>query len=147
MNKITISGVIKSIFLLITMALLIMNFSACAKKISFQNSAVAPAARGHVKIKKDGNNNYNIQIRLLNLAESNRLEPAKNTYVVWMESDNSSAKNIGQIKSDINFMAKKLKAQFTTISPIKPTKIFITAEDDATTQYPGNVVVLTTNNL
>ena len=125
----------------------IIFFSACAKKINFLNSAVTPAARGDVKIKKDGNNNYNINIHLLNLAESNRLQPPKNTYVVWMESTDSYVKNIGQIKSDINFLAKKLKASFETVSTVKPTRIFITAEDDGSVQYPGTVVVLTTGSL
>jgi hypothetical protein len=41
-------------------------------------------------------------------------------------------------------MSNKLKASFETVSPVKPTKIFITAEDDPGVQYPGTQVVLTT---
>ena len=141
------TAITKNIFWFGVLLTGIFFFSSCAKKINFLNSAVAPAARGDVKIKKDGNNNYNIKIQLLDLAESNRLQPPKNTYVVWLESDNSYVKNIGQIKSGINFLAKKLKASFETVSTVKPTRIFITAEDDGSVQYPGTVVVLTTGSL
>ena len=138
---------IKSVFLASVALVFILSFAACSKKINFQSSAVAPAARGTVKITKDDNSNYAIKIQLLNLAESNRLQPPKNVYVVWMEGDNNGVKNIGQIKSDVNFLAKKLKASFESVSPVKPTKIFITAEDDASVTYPGGQMVLTTANL
>jgi hypothetical protein len=39
-----------------------------------------------------------------------------------------------------------LKASFETVSSTKPTKIFLTAEDDASIQYPGSQVVISTNN-
>jgi hypothetical protein len=32
------------------------------------------------------------------------------------------------------------------VSPTKPTKIFLTAEDDAGIQYPGTQVIMTTND-
>lgn len=138
---------IKNIFLAGISLLFIISLASCAKKINFQASSVVPAARGTVKITKDNNSNYAIKIQLLNLAEPNRLQPAKNVYVVWMEGDNSGVKNIGQIKTDINFLAKKLKASFESVSPVKPNKIFITAEDDATVTYPVGQMVLTTANL
>lgn len=124
---------------------LVFCLNSCARKINFQSSSVVPAARGDVKVKKDNNNNYHIQISLSNLAESNRLQPAKNTYVVWMESSDNATKNIGQINSSTGFLSDKLKANFETVSSTKPTRIFVTAEDDASIQYPGSQVVLTTN--
>lgn len=123
---------------------LILVFSSCARKVSFLNSSVQPAARGDVKVKKDNNNNYHIQVRLNNLAEVSRLEPSKKTYIVWMESEQEKTKNIGQITSSSAFLSNKLKASFETVSSVKPNKIFITAEDDATIQYPGMQVVLST---
>lgn len=118
---------------------------SCARKIVFQNSSLVPAAEGTVKVTKDNNNNYAIHLQLSNLAEPERLVPAKRTYVVWMESANESVKNIGQINSSTSLLSKRLKASFETVSPVKPTKIFITAEDDATVQYPG-IEVLTTES-
>lgn len=120
--------------------------SGCAKKISFQNSAVVPAAEGNVKVKKDNNNNHHIKIELGNLADPSRLQPAKTSYVVWMETNENVTKNIGQINSSTGFLSGKRKASFETVSPVKPTKIYLTAEDDAAIQYPTGVVVLTTSS-
>lgn len=125
--------------------MMIISFGSCAKKIAFQTSSVVPAARGEVTVKKDNNKNYLIQINIANLAEVNRLESSKNVYVVWMESDESNVKNIGKIKSDSKFLSSKLKASFETVTVFKPSKIFITAEDDAEVQNPSNQVVLSTN--
>lgn len=127
-------------------ALLLFYFSSCAKKINFQTSSVAPAARGTVKVKQDNNKNYDIHISLSNLTEPQRLQPSKSTYVVWMETDNNVTKNIGQIHSSTSLLSRKLKASFETVSATKPRKIYLTAEDDASVQYPGNQVVLTTND-
>lgn len=122
-----------------------MSFTSCAKKIAFQTSTIVPAARGDVKIKKDDNKNYLIQVELENLAEVNRLDPPKKAYVVWMESEDSMVKNIGQITSDSKFLSSKLKASFETVTPVKPSKIYITAEDDADVQFPGKQLIMETN--
>ncbi|MEO8765460.1 MAG: hypothetical protein ABI416_14275 [Ginsengibacter sp.] len=136
----------RNIFLNIAAAMMLFYLSSCSKKISFQTSPVVPAAKGTVKIKKDKNSNYQIKISIANLAEPNRLQPSRNTYVVWMDTDNSRIKNIGQINSSTGFLSSKLKASFETVSSFKPIKIFITAEDDAAILYPGQQVVLSTNN-
>lgn len=125
-------------------ALLLFSLTSCAKKVAFLTSSVVPAARGQVTVKKDDNKNYAIKLKINNLAEAKRLEPSKNTYVVWMETDESMVKNIGQIKSDNQFMSSKLKATFETVTAFKPTKIFITAEDNSDAQYPGNQFILET---
>ncbi|MFV5695526.1 hypothetical protein ACM55G_08835 [Flavobacterium sp. LB3P122] len=134
----------KKIFLNIFLVFLALSFASCGKKVSFQNSSIVPAARGQVTIKKDNNKNYFIKIKIDNLAEVKRLESSKNAYVVWIETDESLTKNIGQIQSDTKFISSKLKASFETVTAFKPTKIFITAEDNADTQYPRSQVILET---
>ena len=124
---------------------MLLSFTSCAKKITFQNSSVVPATQGQVTVNKDDNKNYVVKIKINNLAEVKRLEPSKNTYVVWMETDESLIKNIGQIKSDTKFISSKLKASFETVTAFKPEKIFITAEENADVQTPGNFIVLETN--
>jgi hypothetical protein len=119
---------------------------SCSQKAAFLNSSVVPAARGYVKVKNDKNKNYSIQIHLSDLAEVERLQPPKQMYVIWMVTDQDITKNIGQINSSKGFMSKELKASFETVSSFKPTKIFITAEDDANIQYPGTQVVLSTDD-
>jgi hypothetical protein len=116
-----------------------------AKKIGFLSSAVVPAARGYVKVIRDNNENYLIRVQVSNLAEVNRLQPARQAYVVWMITDHEITVSIGQIKSSTTFLSTKLKASFTKVSLTKPIKIFITAENDATTQTPNEQIILTTD--
>lgn len=125
--------------------IMMITFSSCAKKIAFQNSSVVPAATGKVTVDRDGNKNYVIKIKIDNLAEVDRLETSRKSYVVWMETDESMIKNIGQIKSGTKFISSKLKASFETVTAFKPKKIFITAEENADVQYPGNLIVLETD--
>lgn len=130
----------------IIISLIALVFSSCSKNISFQNSAVVPAARGDVKVKKDKNSNYAIDINITELAEVERLQPAKKTYIVWMVTDDDLTKNIGQMNSKQTGLAKKLKASFQTVTPSKPKKIFVSAEDDATATYPADQIILTTDS-
>ena len=135
-------------FLFAVLSIMILMFaSSCARKVSFQTSSVVPGAQGSVKLKKDNNSNYGIQIFLSNLAEPGRLTPPKSHYVVWMESDNNYIKNIGQINTSSSFMSKRLTSSFETVTAVKPTRIYITSEDDPGVQYPSSQVVLTTGQL
>ncbi|WP_426063106.1 hypothetical protein [Flavobacterium sp. DSP2-3-1] len=136
---------IKKIFISALALIVFLSFASCSKNIAFQNSSIVPAAQGKVSVKKDSNKNNAIKIEITNLAEVTRLQPSKNVYVVWMETEDSVVKNIGQIKSDTGFMSSKLKANFETVTSFAPVKIFITAEDNADVQYPGMQLVLTTN--
>lgn len=137
---------LKNIGLICSAVTLIFAISSCATKADFLSSSVVPAAKGSVKVTKDKNNNYSIKLSITNLAESTQLTPPKSAYVVWLVSDNTSAKNIGQVVSGTGFMSKKLKASFETITSFKPTKIFLTAENDPSVQYSNSQVVLTTND-
>ncbi len=123
--------------------LFILTISSCSQKINFQTSNVVPAAKGKVKIKKDKNNNYSITINIDNLAEAKRLEPPKKTYVVWIETS-SGTKNIGQMTSKSGFLSSGLNASLNAVSSFKPTKVFITAENDGDIRYPGSQMVLST---
>lgn len=129
----------KNFFLGILTTMMIFSFISCSTKAIFLNSSVVPAAKGYVKVKKDNNNNYVIQMQISNLAGVERLQPAKQTYVVWMLTDQGITKNIGRVNSSNN-----LKVSFETVSSFKPTQIFITAEDNESAQYPGEQVVIST---
>jgi hypothetical protein len=114
--------------------------SSCSKKIEFNNSSIVPAARGHVNVKKDKNNNYNIKLELSYLAEPDRLDPPKQFYVVWLSSNaNETPMNMGQIVG-----TSKLHVSFEGVSASKPKRIFVTAEDQASAQYPSSFIVLET---
>ncbi len=144
MKKQIVSSNVRNAFTLVMLGIVIIS-SSCSQKISFQNSSVVPAARGNVTLKTDKNNNNSINLTVTDLAESSRLSPAKNAYVVWMVTDQNLTKNIGQLNSDKSGIANKLKATFKTVSAFKPTKIFITAENEADIQNPADQIVLSTD--
>jgi hypothetical protein len=146
MKTIGIKTRIKNIVLAITATMMVSSFSPCVAQINFLISPVLPAARGSVKVQKDKYNNYVISIRLSNLAEAVRLQPPKNTYVVWMLTEDGLTQNIGQIRTTYGFLTKQLKAYMKTKSSFKPVKIFITAEYDPNLQHPSSEAVLTTES-
>ena len=119
--------------------MMIFSFVSCSTKVLFLTSSVVPAAKGQVNVKKDKNNNYVIQMKLSNLAGVERLEPVRQTYVVWMLTDQGLTKNIGRVNSSNN-----LKVSFKTVSSFKPIQIFVTAEDNESAQFPGEQVVIST---
>jgi hypothetical protein len=137
---------VKSIFMAIFAIMMIIPFTSCAKKYAFINSTVVPGADGYVKVKQDNNKNYIIKVEVSDLAEVERVQTSKTTYVVWMETDEGNAENLGQLKSSRSFFSKQKTASLETASSYKPVKIFITTEEGVNTQYPGRQVVLTTEN-
>lgn len=124
--------------------LLCLLMTSCARKIMFENSSVVPAAEGSVKVKKDKNSNYALDVSVKNLAESKRLTPPRDTYIVWIETERDGTRNIGQLNSSNGLFSSKLKASLKTVSSYKPTRLYITAEDNGTIQFPGSQLVLST---
>jgi hypothetical protein len=107
---------------------------------------VVPGAEGTVKVKKDKNQNYLIDVSIDNLATSKQLTPSRSSYVAWMETKENGTKNIGQVNSAKGLFSKTRKASLTTVSTFKPTRIFITAEDDPKIEFPGTMVIMTTDS-
>ena len=128
----------------ITALLAVLFLSSCTPKMVFGVSSIAPAAEGSVKISTNKNGNYELSIKVINLAQPQRLTPSKEVYVVWSETSGEAAKNIGMIKISTGLFSKTLKGSFKTVSITKPSKVFITAEDSGNAQYPGPQVVLKT---
>jgi len=120
-----------------------MAFLSCSKKMTFSNSSVVPAAVGTVKIKTDNNKNNVIEVHVENLAPASKLSPPRKTYVVWMVTEDNQTKNLGQLRIATGFMSSSLKGTLKSTTPFKPDYIFITAEDEANTEYPGNKVLTT----
>jgi len=141
-NKNPLKGILLAAFAV----MMIIPFTSCAKKFTFLNSSVVPAAKGFVKVKKDNNKNFVVKIQVDDLAEVGQLQNSKLTYVAWMETNQGYAENLGQLKSSTSFFSNRHTASLETVSPYEPVKIFITSEDDINVQYPGKQVVLTTDN-
>lgn len=103
-----------------------------------------PGAEGYVKVKKDNNKNYIIEVEVTDLAEVGKVHATNNSYVLWMETDQGNAENLGQLKSSTSFFSKRHSASLETASSYKPIKFFITTEEGINVQYPGDQIVLTT---
>jgi hypothetical protein len=136
----------KSIFSVAFILCFAILLQSCAQKITFATSSVVPAAEGFVKVKQDNNNNYNIDLNVMRLAEASRLTPPKQMYIVWMITEGNGTKNIGQLNTSGSLLSKTLRSSLKTVSAFKPTKIYITAEDDASIQYSSGQTVLSTDN-
>jgi hypothetical protein len=114
--------------------------------MNFSHSEIVPAAEGSVKVKKDKNGNYALNIRLIHLAEPQKLQPPGNVYVVWMQTPEHRTQNLGQLKSSSNFLNRSLAASLETVTTFQPQRIFITAENDGAISYPRGREVLSTAN-
>lgn len=132
-----------SVHILSLFLLSALLFCSCARKAVFEKSVVVPSASGKVKVKKDDNNNYVIDVSVKDLTPPANLIPAKTVYLVWNEANNGLF-NIGQLSTSRSFISRGYKASLTTSSPNKPKRVFITAEENANTLAPGPQVVLTT---
>ncbi|MDZ7738233.1 MAG: hypothetical protein U5K32_03990 [Bacteroidales bacterium] len=136
---------LKGIFFSILMLSMMSFVTSCAQKIGFLNSSVVPAAKGTVTVKQDNNNNYVIKVEIEDLAEVERLESTRQTYVVWMESDRGNSENLGQLKSSKSIFSKQKTASLETVSSFKPVRIFVTAENGINVRLPGRPIILTTD--
>jgi hypothetical protein len=134
---------IQSIFV----ALIISMFVSCSQKVSFSNSTMVPGAEGQVKVKKDANNNYGVNVEVTNLTQPSRLPNPKDFYLVWMENKERDVTKLGQLKVSSSMFSKALKGSLHAISVTKPTRVFITAENDVAAQIPSNYVVLNSERL
>jgi hypothetical protein len=132
-------------FITITASLLLL-LNSCARKLAFYESPIVPAAVGEVKVKKDRNNNYSIEVNTKHLAEPRKLHPPQNTYIVWMETEENGMVNLGQLKSTSGILSQTLKGSLETVSSFKPRSFLITAENSPNIQYASNQVVLRTGS-
>ncbi|RYF49191.1 MAG: hypothetical protein EOO39_45920 [Cytophagaceae bacterium] len=119
---------------------LCLVLNACTPKMTFNTSPVVPAAAGTINVKKDKNKNYTLDVSVQNLAESKKLTPAKDTYLVWMKQNDNSVKKLGQLSPT----GKTLTATLTATAVAKPQDVFITAEDNVDILYPAGQTILTT---
>ncbi|WP_220466182.1 hypothetical protein [Dyadobacter psychrotolerans] len=133
-----------NIFHVIFSLAILFLLSSCSKKLSFSTSSIVPAAEGYVKIKKDKNENYAVKLNVRHLSPPDRLVESKNVYVVWANTKDNGVRNMGQLKSGHGLFSKALTSSLETVSTFEPVNFFITAEKEASIQYPEGQVVLTT---
>ncbi|MEX0811373.1 MAG: hypothetical protein WD048_04085 [Chitinophagales bacterium] len=126
---------------LLYILILMLCFASCAQQVNFQKSTHVPAAEVEMKIDRDKNGNYTIDLKVKNLAKPQNLTPGRKTYIVWNQGDYGSF-NLGQLKLD-----DKLKGKLKASSVYKPNQIIITAENNPMATQPDNQVVLKSDEI
>lgn len=133
---------LRSLSNLVLLTTVIVLFSSCSKAFRFNSSTIVPAANGKVSVSKDRNKNYQLKIKIKNLAPSESISSPGSAYVVWLETKDNGTKNIGRLKSSKKLFSPALKASLNTVTPFEPARVFITAENNPNIQYPGYSRVL-----
>ena len=147
----------------ISLVVIVNGLEACSKKSNSSKStttvksepvvtqpAPAPPAPAEEKdgmqITRDAAGNYVIHLVVVNLQPVKLMKPVKEGYVVWMTTDANVPISIGTIEGANTWTDKKDRVKFEANSPVKPVKVFISAETDLKTQKPGTQVVWSTGS-
>lgn len=145
MKSVKTNHYIRNFFSAGILLFIVATIASCARKMTFQTSSVVPAAEGRVKVKKDKNKNYNIDLSTIRLADPSRLNPPKSIYIVWMDTEKNGTKKVGQLKTSSSLLSKTMKSSLKTTMPYNPTSFFISAEDNPDIYSPSGQIVLRTN--
>jgi hypothetical protein len=116
---------------------MVVVFTACSKDIVFPVSDIVPAAEAVLKVNKNDNDNYNLELKVENLAAADRLSPPRRSYVVWMVSKKNGTISMGNLD-----IGRKNKGVIKSTTPYEPIRVFITAEDGATPVVPSTQIIL-----
>lgn len=117
--------------------LLALSGLAEARDIQLIADPTVPAAAGKVELNHDRNGNLKVKVEVQHLAKPGALTPAKQAYVVWIQSRGKEPENQGQLKVN-----DELKGSFETTTSYPAFDIFVTAEDNPATTTPSGPQIL-----
>jgi len=124
-----------SIALLLVMGLLA---SLWAKEFRMKTSSdLVPSAAGKVELDTDRNGNHVAKVRVYHLPDPEKLNPAKNAYVVWIQAKGKDPENVGQLKVN-----EDLEGNLAATTPYNKFEVFITAEDNPKPDRPTGPEIL-----
>jgi len=163
MNRTKTSRLFNILLAGITLTAVVNGLEACSKKSGASKSAATatsqPAAaqpapapappveeKDGMQITRDAAGNFVIHLVVVNLQPVKLMKPAKEGYVVWVVTEAGVPVNIGTIEGANTWTDKKDKTKFEATHPVKPVKVFISAETDLKTQKPGTQVVWSTGS-
>lgn len=125
------------VFTLIAAVGLLANVGYAEKKVELQGSSAVPSAQGTAVLQHDRNGNIEIKLSVHHLAKPDRLSPAKQAYVVWIQPEGQSPSNAGVLRVN-----SELKGDFRTTTPSKRFDLFVTAEDSPTATSPSGTEIM-----
>lgn len=140
-NKARLGPRISSTFFSIAPLILMLGVLFWPKsKIVMSSSPSVPAAKGIIHATHDSNKNIKLEMSIHYLAEPGALTPSAAAYVVWLQPDNDSAQNKGELK-----IGKDRNGSLNIVTPLKRFAIFITPEQSAEATAPTGEHLLSAN--
>ncbi|HLY97865.1 MAG TPA: anti-sigma factor [Candidatus Angelobacter sp.] len=101
------------------------------------NTGLNPAAQGKVTTETDRNGNTKIHVEVKHMATPASLNPAKQTYVVWVQPRGQSPEPLGVLRVN-----EELEGTLNAVAAQQDFDILITAEDTPNPAAPSDLVVL-----
>ena len=123
--------------LLVCLLAMFLSGLVWAGEIPLVASSIVPAAAGKISYEHDRNRNIKLEIKTKHLASPERLSPAKNSYVVWIRSNDGQTQNAGVLRINSD-----LEGSFTTTTPMKAFDVLITAEDSPSVSQPSGPEIM-----
>ena len=128
--------------------LLVFGTFACSwmgmtkkNEVRLTQSTLAPAADAKAKISLDKNDNARVDLKVKDLAEPGNLQPPKQTYAVWAQTEDGTNYLLGRL--DVN---ENGSGQLKSTVPAKTFRILVTAEDVVKPQEPPSKEVVLSSN-
>ncbi len=101
------------------------------------NTGVAPGAEGKVVTSTDRNGNTEMEIQVKHLATPEKLTPAKQAYLVWVQARGKSPELLGILRVN-----EDLQGSLKATTPYKTFDILVSGEDNLKPEVPSGMVIL-----
>lgn len=112
--------------------------SAWAGEHRMKNSSdLVPSATGKVDIDKDDNGNQRVKVRVYHLVDPEKLSPARNGYVVWVQPKGKDPELLGMLRVN-----KDWEGTLEGTTPYKNFTVFVTAEENPKPDAPSGTEIL-----
>ena len=131
----------------LVLCLIVALLASCSHSLNFIPSTLVPGADGKVRVNRDKNMNYAVDVTVDNLADPSLLQTPKANYIVWMETTNQGTQNLGRLVTSPGLFSKAMRGSLETVTPYAPVRFFITAEDQVNPQYPSQIILTSENSL
>jgi anti-sigma-K factor RskA len=96
-------------------------------------SSVMPSAQGRVTLSPGKGDNQKLKVEVKHLAAPERVAEGATVYVVWLQPEGKSPRNIGVL--NVN---SKMEGKLETETVYKDFDVFVTAEPLGATTAPSN---------